>query len=76
MSSVSHSKNLPNTYNVDRDASRHARRKSILQKAGVMSEILKTCNDPRELVKHRSSSQNPESSANQLIEDIKKRAKT
>ncbi|KAF9681180.1 hypothetical protein SADUNF_Sadunf06G0198700 [Salix dunnii] len=74
MSSVSHSKNLPNTYNVDRDASRRARRKSILQKAEVMSEMLKTCNDPRELVKHRSSSQNPKSSAIQLIEDIKKRA--
>uniref|UniRef100_A0A6N2L0C7 Pentacotripeptide-repeat region of PRORP domain-containing protein n=1 Tax=Salix viminalis TaxID=40686 RepID=A0A6N2L0C7_SALVM len=76
MSSVSHSKNLPNTYDVDRDASRRARRKSILQKAEVMSEMLKTCNDPRELVKHRSSSQNPESSAIRLIEDIKKRATT
>ncbi|XP_050232476.1 pentatricopeptide repeat-containing protein At5g11310, mitochondrial [Mercurialis annua] len=73
MSSVPHSTNLPNTYSVEADALRRARRSSILQKAEAMSEILKTCNDPRELVKHRSSSQNPLSSANRLIEDIKRR---
>lgn len=74
MSSIPHSTNLPNTYRVDGDSSRCARKTSILQKAEAMSEILKTCNDPRELVKHRSLSENPVSSANRLIGDIKKRA--
>lgn len=74
MSFIPHSTSLPSTYSIERDASRRARRTSILQKAKTMSEILKTCNDPRELVKHRSPSENPVSSANRLIEYIKKRA--
>lgn len=74
MSSVPHSTNLPNTYNVEGDASWRARRTSILQKAEGMSEILKTCTNPRELVKHRSRHENPVSVANRLIEDIRKRA--
>ncbi|XP_002516618.2 pentatricopeptide repeat-containing protein At5g11310, mitochondrial [Ricinus communis] len=73
MSSVPHSTNLPNTYSVEGDALRRARRSSILQKAEAMSKILKTCNDPRELVKLKSSSQNPITSAIQLIENIRKR---
>lgn len=74
MSSVPHSTNFPNTYNVEGDASWRARRTSILQKAEGMSEILKTCTNPRELVKHRSRHENPVSVANRLIEDIRKRA--
>ncbi|CAN1169156.1 Pentatricopeptide repeat-containing protein At5g11310, mitochondrial [Linum perenne] len=75
MSSVPHSTKLPNNYNPEKDTLRHARRKSILQKAEAMSEILKTCNDPRELVKLRGSPHNPLSTAQQLIMDIKDRLK-
>ncbi|KAM3741197.1 hypothetical protein ACB098_08G157000 [Castanea mollissima] len=73
MSSVPHSMKLPNTYSRDGDASR-ARRTSIMRKAEAMSDLLKTCKDPRELVKCRNSSENVVSSANLLIEDIKKKA--
>lgn len=72
MASVSHSMKLPNTYLEDEDASL-ARRTSIIQKAEVMSDILKTCKDPRELVKRRSSADNVVLSANRLIENIKRR---
>ncbi|WCJ29772.1 Pentatricopeptide repeat-containing protein At5g11310 mitochondrial [Euphorbia peplus] len=74
MSSVPHSTNLPNTFNVEKDDKVRARKTSIIKKAEAMSEILKHCNDPRELVKQRSSSENPVSVASQLIEDIKRRA--
>nr|POF08426.1 pentatricopeptide repeat-containing protein, mitochondrial [Quercus suber] len=73
MSSVPHSMKLPNTYSRDGDASR-ARRTSIMRKAEAMSDLLKTCKDPRELVKCRNSSENVVSIANLLIEDIKKKA--
>lgn len=73
MSSVPHSMKLPNTYGGDGDAS-HARRTSIMQKAEAMSDLLKICKDPRELVKCRNSSENAVISANRLIEDIKKKA--
>lgn len=73
MSSVPHSTNLPDTYVRDEDASR-TRRKSIVQKAEAMSDLLKTCSDPRELVKFRRSPENLVSRANQLIEDIKRKA--
>ncbi|XP_022729483.1 pentatricopeptide repeat-containing protein At5g11310, mitochondrial [Durio zibethinus] len=74
MSSVRSSKKLPNTYGGDEDSSR-GRRTSIMRKAEAMSDILKTCNDPRELVKHRNLSDRAVSRAGQLIEIIKKRAK-
>lgn len=74
MSSVPHSTNLPNTYNQNVKAS-HARRKSIMQRAQVMSDVLKTSKDPRDLVKYRSSLDNAVSDANRLIEGIKKRTK-
>ncbi|KAL6215180.1 hypothetical protein ACLB2K_014611 [Fragaria x ananassa] len=73
MSSVPHSTKLPNTYVKYRDES-HERRKSIIKKAEAMSKVLKTCSDPRELVKHRSSPESVESRANRLIEDIKTKA--
>ncbi|POO04107.1 Pentatricopeptide repeat [Trema orientale] len=73
MTSVPHSTRLPNTYNKDGDASR-ARRSSIMRKAEAMSDMLKTCNDPRELVKYRVPSENAVVMANRLIEDIKKKS--
>ncbi|TYI14154.1 hypothetical protein ES332_A08G105800v1 [Gossypium tomentosum] len=70
MSSIHSSKKLPNTYGGDEDSSQ-ARRTSIRQ----LSDMLKTCNGPRELVKHRFLSEDAVSRAGQLIEIIKKRAK-
>lgn len=73
MSSVPHSTNLPNTYGEDRNEA-HARRKSIIEKAKAFSDMLKNCEDPSELGKCRSSSENAVASANCLIEDdIKKK---
>ncbi|KAF4357560.1 hypothetical protein G4B88_026939 [Cannabis sativa] len=72
MSSVPHSMKLPDTYKKDGDESR-SRRSSIIRKAEAMSAILKTCNDPRELVKYRGSSENVVGKANRLIENIKKK---
>ncbi|KAF5743282.1 hypothetical protein HS088_TW09G01348 [Tripterygium wilfordii] len=74
MSSVPHPTNLPNTYRANGDPSR-TRRSSIMRKAEAMSDILKTCRDPRQLVKHTRLSENLVSSANRLIENIKKRVK-
>ncbi|KAK3437012.1 hypothetical protein EUGRSUZ_C01810 [Eucalyptus grandis] len=54
MSSVPHSKNMPNAYCRQGGSSR-VRRTSIMQKAEAMSGILKDCNNPRKLVKCRSS---------------------
>lgn len=71
MASVPHSLKLPNTYSGDRDAS-YARKTKIIQKAEAMSDILKTCNNPRELIKRRSSFENSVSVAERLIEDIKR----
>ncbi|KAM7276180.1 hypothetical protein ACFE04_018046 [Oxalis oulophora] len=72
MSSVPHWGNLPNTYfgNVDRSRDR---RRDIIRRAEVMSDRLKTCNDPRELVKLRKSTNDPVSVANRLIEEIGQR---
>ncbi|KAL7187532.1 hypothetical protein ACSBR1_037586 [Camellia fascicularis] len=55
MITVPHSMKLPNTYAIDEDASR-ARKTNIIQKAKAMSDTLKTCRNPRELVKRRSPS--------------------
>ncbi|KAI4337369.1 hypothetical protein L6164_015796 [Bauhinia variegata] len=71
ISSVPHSTKLPNTYVEEVDEA-HARRKSIMQKAKAFSDMLKNCKDPRELAKYRSSSETAVSSANCLIEKIKK----
>lgn len=73
MSSVPHSRKLPNTYGGEEDPSR-ARRTSIMRKAEAMSYLLKTCADPRELVKCRNWSKNVISSASQLIEEIKEKS--
>lgn len=75
MSSVRHSMKLPNTYGGEGDASR-AKKTSIMQKAEAMSDLLKTCKDPRELVKCHKSSKNVVSSADRLIEEIEKKKLT
>ncbi|XLR05651.1 hypothetical protein S83_071849 [Arachis hypogaea] len=72
MSSIPHSTNLPNTYSKDNDDAR-ARRNSIIQKAQAFSDMLKNCNDPREIQQYKCSSENDVSSANRLIEDIERR---
>lgn len=72
MSSVPHSMKLPNTYGGEGDSSR-AMKTSIMQKAEAMSDLLKTCTDPRVLVKCRNSSKNVVSSADRLIEEIEKK---
>ncbi|KAF5195862.1 Pentatricopeptide repeat-containing protein [Thalictrum thalictroides] len=72
MSSLPHSTNLPDTYREGGDRSRELR-SSIIKKAQAMSDILKTSKDPRELSKMRNSSQNFVASANQLVEDIRRK---
>ena len=62
MSSVPHSMKLPNTYSRDRDA----RTTSIMRKAKGMSDLLKTCKDPREFVKCHNSSENAVPIVNRL----------
>ena len=62
MPSVPHSIELPNAYARVEDASR-ARRTSIMRKAKGMSDTLKTCRDPRELVKRRRRLKNVQSDA-------------
>ncbi|XP_077221479.1 pentatricopeptide repeat (PPR) superfamily protein [Tasmannia lanceolata] len=70
MDAIPHSTKLPNTFS-DRPPEL---RSSIMRKAEVMSDILKTCRNPRELIKQRGSSGNAVASANRLIEDIQRRA--
>ncbi|KAK9101842.1 hypothetical protein Sjap_019096 [Stephania japonica] len=71
MALLRHSTKLPNTYR-EGDRSRDVRT-SIMRKAEAMSDILKKTNDPKELSKLRDSSDNVVSSANQLIENIRRR---
>lgn len=73
MASLPHSKNLPNTFRGGDGSGSREIKTSILRKAEAMSNMLKSCNDPRELVKHRGPSENAVSSANHLIEEIKRR---
>ncbi|CAM8892331.1 unnamed protein product [Rhodiola kirilowii] len=55
MESVPHSTKLPDTFVENKDAS-YARRSSIIKRANVMSDILKDCKNPRELMKRRGKS--------------------
>uniref|UniRef100_A0A7N0URG0 Pentatricopeptide repeat-containing protein n=1 Tax=Kalanchoe fedtschenkoi TaxID=63787 RepID=A0A7N0URG0_KALFE len=52
MASVPHSTKLPDSFVEDKEAS-YARRSSIIKRANVMSDILKDCRDPRELMRRR-----------------------
>lgn len=72
MASIPHSKNLPNTYVAQVDTSR-ARKMYVMHKAEAMSDILKTCNNPRRLAKNRNPLENVVSTANRLIDDISTR---
>ncbi|XP_010254237.1 PREDICTED: pentatricopeptide repeat-containing protein At5g11310, mitochondrial isoform X1 [Nelumbo nucifera] len=72
MASIPHSKKLPDRYKEGTDGS-HEFRSSIMRRAQAMSDILKTCKDPRKLRKLRCSSNNVVESANILVEDIKRR---
>ncbi|KAG9142083.1 hypothetical protein Leryth_016303 [Lithospermum erythrorhizon] len=66
MGSVPHSTKLPDTY---RREGEQARKLSILQKARAVSDILKTTNNPRELVKRKYSLNPPILSANRTVQD-------
>lgn len=72
MASVPHSNNLPNTYVAQVDSS-HARRISVMHKAEAISDILKTCSNPRKLAKLRNPLEDVVSSANTWIDGISKR---
>ncbi|KAL2544748.1 Pentatricopeptide repeat-containing protein [Forsythia ovata] len=72
MASVRHSTKLPDTYKGVGDSSR-GRKASIIQKAEAISNILKTCKNPRELVKRRNPLENAVSSACQLMDNIKRK---
>ncbi|ERN02337.1 hypothetical protein AMTR_s00096p00019400 [Amborella trichopoda] len=68
MDSVPHSKKLPNSYKGG-DV-----KKSILEKAQGMCDLLKVCNDPRKLVKRKGSTGNVVADANQIILDMRNRS--
>ncbi|ESQ41085.1 hypothetical protein EUTSA_v10013015mg [Eutrema salsugineum] len=71
MSSLPHSKKLPNTYRevVDAPPDRD-RKKSILHKAEAMSDVLKGCRNPRKLVKMRGSHQRTVGEDKKLVDDL------
>ncbi|KAG9459380.1 hypothetical protein H6P81_003888 [Aristolochia fimbriata] len=71
MDRVPHERKLPNTYKPREKEGAHEMRLKILQKAQAMSDVLKTCKDPRELRSRREES--AVAGANRLIEDIKRR---
>ncbi|CAN8256650.1 unnamed protein product [Cochlearia groenlandica] len=58
MSSLPHSKKLPNTYRevVDESVDGGDRKKYVLRRAEAMSDVLKDCRNPRKLVKMRGLS--------------------
>ncbi|KAK8597939.1 hypothetical protein V6N13_095333 [Hibiscus sabdariffa] len=66
MSSIHSSNKLADNCVGDEDSSQ-ARRKSIIRKAEAMSDMLKTCKNPRELVKHRTLSENAVSRAGRRL---------
>ncbi|XP_043702542.1 pentatricopeptide repeat-containing protein At5g11310, mitochondrial [Telopea speciosissima] len=72
MASLPHSMKLPDTYKEGDMA--HELRSSIMRRAQAMSDILKTCRDPKELNNLRNSPQNAVASANRLVENIKRKA--
>ncbi|KAK4420038.1 Pentatricopeptide repeat-containing protein, mitochondrial [Sesamum alatum] len=73
MKSVPHSTKLPDTYKGDRNSS-HERKKSIIQRAEAMSDILKTCENPPELVKHKNRPENALLSAQKLTDSIQRKS--
>ncbi|KAJ6839546.1 putative pentatricopeptide repeat-containing protein, mitochondrial [Iris pallida] len=73
MDSVPHSTKLPGSYREREGDEVVELRKSIMKKARVMSETLKTCKDPKELRKLKGSTESAVESANKLIADIRRR---
>ncbi|XP_011081891.1 pentatricopeptide repeat-containing protein At5g11310, mitochondrial [Sesamum indicum] len=73
MKSVPHSTKLPDTYKGYRNSS-HERKISIIQRAEAMSDILKTCENPRELVKHKNRPENSVLSAQKLMDSIQRKS--
>ncbi|XP_010419688.1 PREDICTED: pentatricopeptide repeat-containing protein At5g11310, mitochondrial-like [Camelina sativa] len=71
MSSLPHSKKLPNTYReaVDGPPDKD-RRKSILHRAEAMSDVLKGCRNPRKLVKMRGSHKKAVHDDENSIDDV------
>ncbi|KAJ7958718.1 Pentatricopeptide repeat [Quillaja saponaria] len=72
MSSVPSSMKIPNTYNEDGDAA-HRRRKYIMRKAEAISDMMKSCKDPREFANYRRSSENPVSTANHFMKNTEQK---
>ncbi|KAJ0243287.1 Pentatricopeptide repeat-containing protein [Hirschfeldia incana] len=72
MSSLPHSEKLPNTYREVVDAPRPGgdRRKSILHRAEVMSDVLKGCRNPRKLVKMRGSPRKTVREEGKRVDDV------
>ncbi|XP_008811598.2 pentatricopeptide repeat-containing protein At5g11310, mitochondrial [Phoenix dactylifera] len=73
MDSLRHSTKLPGTYREKERGEALDLRKSIMKKAQLMSDTLKTCKDSKELSKLRSSTESAVESANRLIRDIRRR---
>ncbi|KFK25398.1 hypothetical protein AALP_AA8G109500 [Arabis alpina] len=74
MSSLPHSKKLPNTYREAIDAPPDKdRRKSILHRAEAMSDVLKGCRNPRKLVKMRGSPEKANLEDENSIVDLNER---
>ncbi|KAK4388908.1 Pentatricopeptide repeat-containing protein, mitochondrial [Sesamum angolense] len=73
MKSVPHSTKLPDTYRGHRNSS-HERKISIIQRAEAMSDILKTCENPRELVKHKNRPENAVLIAQKLMDSIQQKS--
>ncbi|CAH8270770.1 unnamed protein product [Arabidopsis lyrata] len=75
MSSLPHSKKLPNTYREAVDAPPDKdRRKSILHRAEAMSDVLKGCRNPRKLVKMRGSHKKGVREDESLTDDLNERS--
>ncbi|KAG8375510.1 hypothetical protein BUALT_Bualt10G0107300 [Buddleja alternifolia] len=72
MASVPHSTKLPDTYKQVRTTS-HERKISIIKRAEVVSDILKTCKSPRELVKRGGQPENAVLTAQKLMDNILKK---
>ncbi|KAL3650874.1 hypothetical protein CASFOL_007277 [Castilleja foliolosa] len=72
MGSVRRSTKLPDTYRGSGNASSE-RRKSILKRAENMSDVLKTCRSPREIVRRGYGPENDVVKAQKLIENMQKK---
>ncbi|ONK76629.1 uncharacterized protein A4U43_C03F30330 [Asparagus officinalis] len=73
MDSVPHSTKLPRSYREREGDEVVSLRKSIIKKAGVISETLRVYKDTKEVNKVKESGESAVESANRLIADIKRR---